>query len=99
MYNRYIGNTGRHYKVDEPRSKPAPAPTAQRKATPPNEPPRKNAGTLRPTAPKKTFQLSEILPKNLDTGDILLLLMLYLLYSDSGDDEFLIIMAVLFFTS
>ncbi len=37
-----------------------------------------------------------ILPKNIDMGDLLLLVLLFLLYSESGDEEFLIILAIVF---
>ncbi len=38
--------------------------------------------------------LGSLLPKNLDAGDLLLLGLLLLLYMDSKDEEFLIILAV-----
>lgn len=39
-----------------------------------------------------------LIPKGIDIGDILLFAILLLLYLESGDEECLIILAVLFFT-
>ncbi len=90
-YNRYIGNTGRHYRVGD-----AASPVKQE--APPAGPPKKTVGAVGPMARKRSSPLSGLLPKGMDAGDIMLFLMLFLLYSDSGDEDFLIIMAVLFFT-
>jgi hypothetical protein len=73
MYNRYIGNTGKYYKVDD-------------------APPAPGRGTLQ-------SMLGALLPEGLylDIGDIILLLLLVLLYIDSGDDEFLVILGFMVF--
>ena len=39
-----------------------------------------------------------LIPKGIDIGDILLYAILFLMYLESGDDECLIILAVLLFT-
>ncbi len=56
----------------------------------PQNTPRKTSGILE--------QIGSILPKsagNLETEDIILLLILYLMYKDSGDTELLIIMGAM----
>lgn len=40
-------------------------------------------------------KIDSALPFGMDSGDLILLLLLFLLYLDSGDEEFLIILAVL----
>ena len=45
-----------------------------------------------------TSLLNSILPKGLDFGDILLFLVLFLLYVETKDEEFLIILIVSAFT-
>jgi len=99
MYNRYIGNTGRRYRVPEASDR-APGGSAisageargrERQRAPA---PRENAvfgvtnltGSLRSLIPP--------LPFGMDTGDLLLLLLLFFLYTESGDEDFLIILAV-----
>ena len=82
-YNRYQGNTGRVTRVDERRAE-----------RPPEEPPRQYPAPRPPDAPK-----ADLLPKSfgeLETEDIILLLILYLMYRESGDSELLIIMGAMF---
>lgn len=43
---------------------------------------------------KKSGGIFGLLPAGADSSDILLLLILYFLYKESGDEEFLIILAV-----
>ncbi|MDR1299582.1 MAG: hypothetical protein LBJ84_04955 [Oscillospiraceae bacterium] len=88
MYNRYIGNTGRYYRVDEAEQKPQPQ-------TPPID--RAAAAQAAGAAPRGF--LESILPSGLklEMGDIILLLIVFLLYLDSKDEEFLIILAFLAF--
>lgn len=96
-YNRYHGNSGRVTRVDErpvasssasPQpihlSAPLPAPSYNSKPKP---------------LPLLGGSLSELLPKSfgqLETEDIILLLILYLMYRESGDKELLIIMGAMF---
>ena len=89
MYNRYQGNSGRVTKVDDGRGRGG-------RHMPPNgvppPPPRGTGGSI-------LDSLGGILPKKLEgfeTEDRMLLLILYLLYRDSGDKELLIIMGAMF---
>ena len=92
-YNRYQGNTGRVTRVDERRAE-----------RPPEEPPRQYPAPRPPDAPKPRQpllggSLADLLPKSfgeLETEDIILLLILYLMYRESGDSELLIIMGAMF---
>lgn len=87
MYNRYRGNSGKPEKMEEPR-RPAPksVPVPRQNQ---NRPPKGN--------------LSSLLPKNigrslseLETEDLLLILILYLMYRESGDKELLLIMGAMY---
>ena len=90
MYNRYQGNTGRVVRVEDGRGgQPGPPRPG------PQPPP------LRPGQKKPSIfdALDGILPKKLDgleTKDLMLLLILYLMYRESGDKEMLIIMGAMF---
>lgn len=89
MIKRYEGNTGRVRRIEE--SAPAPA---QRPASPqPPAPP-----PPRPVGADWTQRLSRLLPRGLEgleTEDLLLMLILYLLYRDSGDSEWLLILGAM----
>ena len=91
MLNRWQGNTGRVEKIDESGFRPAPPPAAepQREAPPPA-----------PAAPHGAFsELGKLLPglsEPLDSEDLILLLILYLMYRESHDSELLIIMGAMF---
>ena len=81
MYKRYHGNSGRVEHVEERPAPPVFAP-------PPQPPPPPPPGSL-------TRLLGQFLPggrEPLETEDLLLLLILYLLYRESGDRELLIMM-------
>lgn len=96
-YNRYHGNSGRVTRVDE-------RPAASASASP--QPIRLSAPMPAPSFNSKPKplpllggSLSELLPKSLgqlETEDIILLLILYLMYRESGDSELLIIMGAMF---
>ena len=92
MYNRYYGNTGRVERVGTPQPRhDAPPPPPPPERSPPG-PPGGLSGEL--------FRglLRRIAPGNLETEDLLLLAVLYLLYRECGDREFLLaIAAYLFF--
>ena len=96
MINRYQGNSGRltHYPEPERPRRPAPqrpaAPAPQRPAPPPARP-QGFLGGLE--------NLGRVLPERigeLETEDIILLLILYLMYRESGDSDLLIIMGAMF---
>ena len=104
MINRYQGNSGRltHYPEPErPRrhapQKPAPS-AGQRPVSPapqrPAPPPARPQGLL-----GGLENLGRVLPERigeLETEDIILLLILYLMYRESGDSDLLIIMGAMF---
>lgn len=91
MINRYEGNTGRVIRLPEPHDPPplperAPRPTPGRPQPP-------------PPGPLPGLDLRRLLPglsDGLETEDLLLLLILYLLYRESGDTELLVIMGAMF---
>ena len=88
MYNRYHGNTGRVERVQDP------DPPAQRDA-PAARPAPPPPGERRPPSPLSGLSgelgrlLHRLAPKELETEDFLLICILYLLYRESGDEEFL----------
>ena len=88
--NRYYGNTGRHERFPEP-ERPTPPPA------PPEKPPRPDPGR----GGRQSMDLSRLLQRfslaNLEQEDLLLLLVVYLLYRESGDTELLITLGVLLF--
>ena len=94
MYNRYQGNSGRVRRVEEPLSV-RPAPPAPPLPAPFSPGP---AARGRPPQPPR-FPLESIMRRSLgslETEDVLLLLILYLMYRESGDSELLLIMGAMF---
>lgn len=101
MYNRYIGNTGKFYRVDDealplhdarqyPHSAAEKLP-AKSNAPGSNQPPHSDIiGALKGV-------LGNFLPEGMDIGDVLLILILLLLYLEKEDEEILIILSVLLF--
>jgi len=93
VINRYEGNTGRVTRMPEPGDFSPPPPPAEktpRPMPPPPSPPRMS---------RPGFDLGRLLPglgEGLEGEDLLLLLILWLLYRESGDQELLIIMGALF---
>ena len=90
MINRYEGNTGRVTRMPEPHDLPPPPPPGP---PGPGRPPSPPPGIL------PGLDLRRLLPGSageLETEDLLLLLILYLLYRESGDQELLIIMGAMF---
>ena len=84
MYNRYQGNTGRVERVED--TPPGgglrpPAGPAPRERRPP--------GPLSGLSGELGRLLGRLNPARLETEDYLLLVILYLLYRESGDTEFL----------
>ena len=88
--NRYYGNTGRRDHFPEPERQPAPPPM-------PEKPPRPNSGR----GGRQSMDVSKLLQRfslsNLEQEDLLLLLVVYLLYRESGDTELLITLGALLF--
>jgi hypothetical protein len=90
MFNRYIGNTGRLIRVDDAeatRAGLAGASRGARAASGEAEAARASGGL--------GGLLGGLLPFGLEVGDIVLLLLFLFLFLESGDDEFLIILAFL----
>ena len=87
MINRYEGNTGRVTRLPEAHDlRPPP---------PPPKPPHPGSAP----GPLPGLDLKRLLPGSfgdLETEDLLLLLILYLMYRESGDRELLVIMGAMF---
>ena len=84
MYNRYKGNSGKVIRVEE---NLPPAPKMRAKPPSGNIP----VTTVNP--------IQKLIPKTLgelETEDLLLILILYLMYRESGDKELLIIMGAMY---
>jgi hypothetical protein len=89
MFNRYIGNTGRIIRVDDAEAARAGLAGARfrRAAVGESEPAR--------TSGRAGGLLGSLLPFGLEIGDIVLLLLFLFLFMESGDEDFLIILAFL----
>ena len=100
MINRYQGNSGRVERFLE---------SGEERRAPPREqiPRRQPPPPVRPKPPKPApggllnglGDIGRLLPDKggeLETDDIILLLILYLMYRESGDSELLIIMGAMF---
>lgn len=87
MYNRYRGNGSRPERMED-------HPTAKQPIRPERRPspPRKKPPTVIGALPEK---LGRSLA-SLETEDLLLILILYLMYRESGDRELLIIMGAMY---
>jgi len=110
MYNRYIGNTGKYYRVEDindnindNRNQP---PASHRETVPPPPPPHRDKEEVKSDSKSflKSFpEFSENLrhtvkdkmPAGIDIGDILLVLILLFLFLEEGDDEMLIVLVIL----
>ena len=87
MYNRYRGNGSRPERMEDHSCAKSPTP-----CRPPFPPP-----SAKP--PKRSGLIPEKLTKSLaslETEDLLLILILYLMYRESGDKELLIIMGAMY---
>ena len=104
MAKRYEGNTGRVRPLEEaPSERPAPPPPP---APPPSEhgpvpphPPGPPGNTLLELLPRQLQRMLSGSLRDLETEDLLLLLILYLLYRESGDSEWLLTLAAMIFLS
>ncbi len=93
MINRYEGNTGRVSRYPEQRDEKPGVPRS------PSRPPPANGTKPRPDPMGNLERLTKMLPEKigeLETEDYILLLILYLMYRESGDSELLIIMGAMF---
>lgn len=91
MYNRYQGNSGRVERVEEASTgRPAGVPASVHR--PPSGP---APGERRPPSPLSGLSgelgrlLRRLSGEGLETEDFLLIFILYLLYRESGDEDFL----------
>lgn len=89
MYNRYRGNGSKPEKLPEPEQK--------------REEKRQMSAPARPVQKSKQHDpkngLTTFIPQKLgelETEDLLLILILYLMYRESGDKELLIIMGAMY---
>lgn len=99
MLNRYQGNTGRVQRIDDAAAPP------QREPPPRTEKSAADTGrTQKETvsgAGGTRDMLAQLIPgaleqlRSLETEDVLLLLILYLMYRESGDKELLIIIGAM----
>lgn len=100
MYNRYIPQPDGSYRrnrCQEPRAPVQPAPPPpKRPAPPPCPPPEKPPCREKPPAPKPpacrqdtsaTSFLRQLLPKDFDTGDLFIVLLLLLMAGDCDEDR------------
>ena len=101
-YNRYNGSTGERTRVEEPRPEPprdeSPLP---RESVPERPPPPESEKT--PPSPLLSLRsgldgiFERLDPKRLETEDLLVLAILWLLYRESGDWEMLIALGAYYF--
>ena len=89
MYNRYYGNSGRCERVGAPPPPPPPKPPPAPEQRPPG-PPRGLSGELGRLLGRRA-------PGRMETEDLLLLAILWLLYRESGDRDFIWAMAAYLF--
>ena len=95
MYNRYHGNSGRVERVEEHVSAPSTSSTPSVSSPPSRRPTPPPPQERRPPSPLSGLsgELGRILhrlsPMELETEDLLLIMILYLLYRESRDTEFL----------
>lgn len=85
-YNRYRGSGSRPERMEEPARQNKKPPQQLRKNPP--QPMKLSGGTLAGYIPQKLGEL--------ETEDLLLILILYLMYRESGDKDLLIIMGAMY---
>jgi hypothetical protein len=104
MYNRYQGNTGRVERVEDGDDHRPPGMRPMGSPLPPPSGTGKPAGTLkRPPGPLHGLRssldgiLSHLDPGKLKTEDYIVLLILYLMYRETGEFEYLIALGAFVF--
>lgn len=83
MYNRYRGNGSKPERMED---HPSASPSIGKRPTPRKQPP---YASLLPESFGRSLA-------SLETEDLLLILILYLMYRESGDKELLIIMGAMY---
>ena len=103
MYNLYHGNSGRAQRMPENNSERQNMHSGRQNMNSSHTSAGSSGGDRRQCSgrpgPDMLGQLTSAVPRKLaelETEDIILLLVLYLMYRDSGDTEFLIIMGAMF---
>ncbi|MCD7903963.1 MAG: hypothetical protein LUF91_09495 [Oscillospiraceae bacterium] len=105
-YNRYHGNSGRVERIREPEPSAAAPPVisvptgaASDTSVPAERPAEQHEPPNPPPAPGGELGrlLQRLLPMRLETEDLLLITLLYLLYRGSGDRDFLIMIGGILF--
>lgn len=113
MYNRYIPQSDGSYRrsrVPEPNNPPQPphpepAPVPQ-PTPPPSCPPKREPSAPRPRKDKPPISkqdgnalgfLKQLLPKNFDTGDLLIVLLLLIMAGDGDDQNTALLTLALYF--
>ncbi len=101
-YNRYNGSTGERTRVEEPAPiEPSGESPLPRESTPERPPPPESEKT--PPSPLLSLRsgldgiFERLDPKRLETEDLLVLAILWLLYRESGDWEMLIALGAYYF--
>ena len=109
MYKRYAGNSGEMRRVEEPLPgslpplpplpgslPPLPGPLPGFRSPPPPPPPgSRPPHSAGPSLPGLLEGLLSGLREGLETEDLILLLILYLLYRESGEHELLVVMGAM----
>lgn len=93
MYKVYRGGGGRPQRIEEPSSPPPPPPMPPHAAPGTQGPP--GADALAGPVRQMLESLLGRVTGELETEDLILLLILYLLYRESGDTEMLLIMGAM----
>ena len=94
MLNRWQGNTGKVERIDEKSFERREIP--HNGNFPPYKPPNKSSGSTLESIVKRIGKFVPGVKEPLENEDIILLLILYLMYRESGDSELLIIMGAMF---
>ena len=93
MYNRYMRNdTGTYTRMPQPDAPPPPPKTPPPEEAAPPPPPEKHADADRDALNRL---LERLHLGDLDSGDLLVLLLLFLLFREKADEELLIALGLL----
>lgn len=109
MYNRYIRNDNGHYnrvlQQDTPQTETTPIPTSDappsfnRAQTEPSRNTSHTASSSHAARPNELRFLDKILARfhlsDIDSGDLILLLLLFFLFHEDGDEELMIALGLL----
>ena len=93
VYNRYQGNTGHVERVSEPQEQPQAAPPPPQRPAPPGPGERRPPGPLSGLSGELSRLLGRLTRFSPETEDLILILLLYLLWRESGDEDFLFMLA------